>query len=121
MEVNKHSYYCRQCGHEAVKHVEATAADMTVAYKCECHKGRLLFPNEVMPGYTLDARMKQLECMHTMIQNANDEDIYMVWVANGIPDGADEVDLLYIALEDSAYKECFDLFVKLIARKGNRW
>lgn len=121
MTINKLVTYCRRCGHVAIKHVETTGVDMTNAYTCECSKGRLLLPNEVMPGYTLDARMKQLECMHAMMQNANDENIYLAWAANGIPDGADTLDLLYIALEDEAYKECFDLFVKLIARKGNRW
>lgn len=121
MEVNRRATYCRWCGHIATKHVEATGADMTISYTCECQRGRLLRPAEVIPGYTLDARMEQLKSMHTMMQNANDEDIYMVWAANGIPDGANTLDLLYIALEDEAYKECFDLFVKLIARKGNRW
>ena len=121
MTINKLATYCRWCGHEVVKHVEATAADMTIAYTCECRKGRLLPPSEVMQGSTLDARIKQLESMQTMMQNANDENIYSMWITNGIPDGANWVDLLYIALEDTAYKECFDLFVRLIARKGNRW
>lgn len=121
MEVNRHSYYCRQCGHEAVKHKTPTGADLPVGYTCTGNHALLLHPNEVIAGYTLAARIEQLQAMHTMMKNANDEDIYLAWAANGIPDGANTLDLLYIALEDEAYKWCFDLFVKLIARKGNRW
>lgn len=121
MTINKLATYCRRCGHEANKYVKTTGVDMTIAYSCECRNERSLSPSETIRGSTLDARIKQLQSMHTMMQNANDEDIYMAWAANGIPDDANSLDILYIALEDTAYKECFDLFVKLIARKGNRW
>ena len=30
-------------------------------------------------------------------------------------------DIEDIAMDDEAYNECFDLFVKLIAKKGNRY
>ena len=121
MEVNRYSYYCRQCGHEAVKHKTPTGADLPVGYTCTGNHALLLHPNEVIAGHTLDARIKQLQVMHTMMQNANDEDIYWAWAALGMPDGADYDDFFDAALDKEQYNECFDLFVRLIARKGNRW
>ena len=58
--------------------------------------------------------------MHQLMCEANDEDIYMTWIYV-MPDGATEEDFMDIAMDDEQYNECFDLFVKLIVKKGNRW
>ena len=57
--------------------------------------------------------------MHELMCQANDENIYMTWIYL-MPDEPSEEDFEYIASDDEAYNECFDLFVKLIAKKGNR-
>ena len=66
------------------------------------------------------ARVAQLKAMHELMINANDESIYMTWIYV-MPDEPMEEDFEYIAEDDDAYNHCFDLFVQLIARKGNRW
>ena len=74
-----------------------------------------------MSKYTRKARMAQLKAMHELMMNANNEGIYMVWIVTGVPDCPTEDDFEDIAADDKLYNECFDLFVKLIAREGNRW
>ena len=74
-----------------------------------------------MNEFTKKARMTQLKAMHELMINANNENIYMSWIITGVPDEPNEGDFEYIAEDDKAYNECFDLFVKLIARQGNRW
>ena len=59
-------------------------------------------------------RIEQLKAMHSLMQNANDEEIYMTWITLGVPDEPHEDDFVYIAEDDDAYNECFDLFVRLI-------
>ena len=71
--------------------------------------------------YTKEARVAQLKAMHELMCDANDEGIYMAWITTGVPDCPTEEDFEWIAEDNQAYDECFDLFVKLIARKGNRW
>lgn len=66
-------------------------------------------------------RIEQLKAMHSLMQNANDEEIYMAWITLGVPDEPYEDDFVYIAEDDEAYNECFDLFVRLIRDDGCRW
>lgn len=108
--------YCKKCGHE-VKEVEPINNMRT--YKCEC-QNELLSYKEVIADYTLDARMSQLKAMHDLMCEANDEYIYMNWI-NLMPDCPSMEDIKDIALSDEMYNECFDLFVKLIAKSGNRY
>jgi hypothetical protein len=69
---------------------------------------------------TIESRINQLKAMHTLMTEANDESIYIRWVELGVPDCPDEDDFEFIAQDNECYNECFDLFVKLIALKGNR-
>lgn len=73
-----------------------------------------------MSKYTKEARVVQLKAMHELMINANDENIYMTWIYR-MPDEPTEEDFEWIAEDDEEYKHCFDLFVKLIAKEGNRW
>jgi hypothetical protein len=75
--------------------------------------------NEIIEGVTKDARIAQLKAMHQLMLEANDEDIYMTWIYR-MPDCPTEEDFIDIALDDEQYNGCFDLFVKLVARDGNR-
>ena len=68
----------------------------------------------------LNARINQLKAMHSLMCEANDENIYMTWIYV-MPDCPTEDDFSFIASDDEQYNECFDTFVRLIAKKGNRY
>lgn len=105
--------YCKQCG-TAIKMVYGQAL-----YECpKCNKSVQL--KDLMPTWTFEARRDQLEAMHNLMTNANDENIYMSWICL-MPDGAEKEDFEFIALRDDLYNECFDLFIKLVAKNGMRW
>ena len=114
--------YCKHCGNK-VK--EITSEDAILAhiqgrlFKCECID-RPLSHKEVIAGYTRDARVNQLKAMHQLMLEANDENIYMTWIYR-IPDCPSEEDFIDIATDDEEYNACFDLFVKLIVKEGNRY
>ena len=76
---------------------------------------------EKISKYKLDARVEQLKAMHELMRNANDEDIYMTCIVAGVPDEPSEEDFEYIAMDNEAYNECFDLFIEIIKDDGNRW
>lgn len=108
--------YCKNCGREVE---EVGMTDDGLKYKCKCTY-KLLNYNEVIPGFTRDARINQLKAMHDLMCEANDEGIYMRWIYL-MPDCPSDVDFEDIAIDDKLYNECFDLFVKLIAKEGNRY
>ena len=113
MDTNK---YCKNCGRKIIEEVEVCRMQM---FRCEC-KEDLLYYDEVIAGFTRDARIAQLKAMHTLMCNANDENIYMTWIYR-MPDCPTEEDFVDIAIDDEQYNGCFDLFVKLIAKNGNRY
>lgn len=108
--------YCKNCGRKVE---EIDPVDGNRAFKCECTDGFLNY-KEVIPGFTKDARITQLKAMHTLMLEANDESIYMSWIYL-MPDCPSEEDFESIALDDEQYNECFDKFVRLIAKDGNRY
>jgi hypothetical protein len=73
-----------------------------------------------MRDYVKETRIAQLKAMHELMTEANDENIYMSWIYL-MPDCPSEEDFKFIALNDKSYNECFDKFVKLIAKGGNRY
>lgn len=73
-----------------------------------------------MNPYTLPRHIEQLKSMHDLMLLANDEEIYATWIVTGIPDEPTEEDFSSIAEDEQSYNEVFDLFVRLIALKGNR-
>ena len=106
--------YCKHCG--AIVPTEYGKTE----YVCpECGKEVQL--KDLLAGWTRDARIDQLKAMHELMLGANDEGIYMSWIVTGVPDCPSEEDFEFIALRDESYNECFDLFLKLIKRDGNRW
>ena len=74
-----------------------------------------------MKDLTRRIRVEQLKAMHSLMQNANDEEIYMSWITLGVPDEPIEEDFESIAENDEYYNDCFDLFTGLIADRGCRW
>ena len=113
MDMNK---YCKNCGREVIE-VEPVNGKRT--YKCGCMDGLLDYQG-VIPGWSRDARINQLKAMHNLMIEANDESVYMSWIYL-IPDCPSEEDFVDIALDDEMYNACFDKFIRLIAKEGNRW
>ena len=74
-----------------------------------------------MNKITKETRITQLKAMHELMMCANDEEIYMSWIALGVPDCPSEDDFEYIAENDEEYNDCFNLFVALIANEDCRW
>lgn len=72
-------------------------------------------------SFTTEQRIEQLKHMHELMTLSNDENIYMTWICCGVPDCPMEDDFEFIAEDDERYNEVFDLFVKLIAKKGCRY
>lgn len=107
------NHYCKKCGH----HIEFQYGENT-DYCPICDKN--VERKDTIKGYTRDARVAQLKAMHQLMMEANDEDIYMAWIYL-MPDCPRNEDFIDIAMDDEQYNECFDLFIKLIAKKGNRW
>lgn len=58
-------------------------------------------------------RADQLEAMHRVIQNTNDEEIYYTWILV-VPDEPSREDFEELAADDADYNEICDLFVRLI-------
>jgi hypothetical protein len=65
-----------------------------------------------------DLRILQLEAMHEVMKMANDELIYASWIEYGIPDEPSDENFESIAEDEVMYLEIYDLFVKLVARRG---
>jgi len=105
--------YCRSCGH----HINFEYGEAT-AYCPICDKE--IERKDTIPGWTRDARITQLKAMHTLMCEANDESIYMSWIYT-MPDCPSEDDFISIAMDDEQYNDCFNKFVKLIQKDGNRW
>lgn len=106
--------YCKHCG----DHIEFEYGVFT-AYCPICNK-IMERKKDTISAFKRKARTNQLKAMHDLMCNANDENIYMTWI-HLVPDCPSEEDFSDIALDDKLYNECFDLFVKLIAKKGNRF
>lgn len=110
MDTNK---YCKHCG--SVVETEYGKTEYTCP---NCKQNSHL--KDLVRGWTKDARMSQLKAMHDLMCEANDENLYMRWI-NLVPDGANAEDFFDIALDDDLYNECFDLFIKLVAKDGMHW
>lgn len=107
------NYYCKHCG------AKLEFAFFKMQAYCETCKTYVQRENTI-EGYTLTSRINQLKAMHNLMIEANDERIYMTWIYR-MPDCPTEDDFVSIALDDEEYNECFDLFIKLITKKGNRY
>lgn len=106
-------YICKNCGGKATKEKK----NLFYCEDCQRHWER----DGVLDEHTYKARITQLKAMHTLMCEANDESIYMSWAMCGVPDCPSEDDFESIALDAEMYNEVFDLFVKLIQDKDNRW
>ena len=105
--------YCRACGE---KHYFNYGENSSYCFTCD----KEIEYKDTIANHTRDARVNQLKAMHSLMSEANDESIYITWICH-VPDCPSEEDFEDIAIDDEEYNECFDLFVKLIAKEGNRY
>lgn len=105
--------YCKKCGSALEFEYGVT---QVYCSGCDTSVQRV----NTIADHTRNARITQLKAMHQLMQDANDENIYMTWIYL-MPDCPSEEDFEYIAIDDGQYNECFDLFVKLISKNGNRY
>ena len=62
-------------------------------------------------------KMSLLGDMDSYIRGLGDENIWEVWIAYGVPDGATEDDLQFIAEDDELWRDTCGLFGQLTKRK----
>jgi hypothetical protein len=106
--------YCTHCGEK----VEFEYGEIiTICPSCK----NKIKKEDSISGFTKDARVNQLKAMHKLMCLANNESIYYNNWIYLMPDEPSEDDFVSIAIDDDQYNECFDLFVKLIAKDGNRY
>lgn len=105
--------YCKKCG--VLLNFEY---GITQTYCSGCNTS--IQRADTIAKHTRDSRIRQLKAMHDLMCEANDESIYMTWIYR-MPDCPSEEDFIDIAIDDEQYNGCFDLFVKLIAKEGNRY
>ena len=111
MDTNR---YCKNCGSQIEFEYGKELANCNL-----CNK--TITRAQTIRGFTRDSRVNQLKAMHDLMCEANDEGIYMTWISLGVPDCPSDEDFVFIAMSDEQYNECFDLFVRLIAKSGNRY
>ncbi len=63
----------------------------------------------------ITTRKWQLQLMHELMREANDENLYDYWIRYAVPDEPSDSDFDSIAQDEDAFNECFKLFQKLIA------
>lgn len=107
------NHYCKECGNPIEFEYGKATVHCPICNKEVEHK-------DTIAGYTRDARVAQLKAMHQLMCEANDEGIYMAWIYT-VPDCPSEEDFIDIAMSNKDYNECFDKFVRLIAKNGNRY
>lgn len=105
--------YCKRCG--VLLNFEY-GITQTYCAGCNTSVQRV----DTIAECTRNSRINQLKAMHALMCEANDENIYMTWIYC-MPDCPSEEDFEYIAMNDEEYSGCFDLFVRLIAKNGNRY
>lgn len=106
--------YCKACGH----HISFGNGEK-MSYCPICDR-EVEYSKDTIGTHSLRSRISQLKAMHQLICEANDEDIYFSWIAT-FPDEPSDEDFYDVAMDDEAYNECFDEFVKLVADEGNRY
>lgn len=59
------------------------------------------------------SRAAKLKRMHEAIIDNGDEELYEIWIRDGIPDEPEDVDFFDIAMDEQSYMEICDLYKKL--------
>lgn len=59
---------------------------------------------------TIKNRTDQLKAMDVFMHSINDEELIDEWLTYGVPDEACEEQIIDIAEDDEAYKDCIKIF-----------
>ena len=62
----------------------------------------------------IERKIEFLKDMHNYILDMGDEDIYDVWIEEGVPDEPNEEIFEFIASNDDDWREVCELFGKLV-------
>ena len=62
----------------------------------------------------IERKIELLKNMHNYIIDMGDEDIYDVWIEEGVPDEPDDEIFEFIASNDDDWREVCELFGKLV-------
>ena len=69
----------------------------------------------------MNKRIRILKKMHQHIINLDDEDIYSIWITEGVPDEPSEEDFKYISETDDLYFDICELFSILIIKRTKQY
>lgn len=69
--------------------------------------------------HTIKFRADQIQAMHEVIRQCNDENIYMAWILT-VPDEPSREDFEDIAEDPEEYNHVIDLFIKYVSLPGYR-
>ena len=67
-----------------------------------------------MNSITKKSNIERLKAMHQLIRNIDNENAYMEWIVEGIPDEPSEDDFDFIASDEEEYNDCVNLFKEII-------
>lgn len=62
----------------------------------------------------IERKIELLKDMHNYIIDMGDEDIYDIWIRDGVPDEPDEEIFEFIASDDNEWREICELFGELV-------
>ena len=62
----------------------------------------------------IERKIELLKDMHNYIIEMGDEDIYYIWIRDGVPDEPDDEIFEFIASDDNEWREVCELFGKLV-------
>ena len=68
----------------------------------------------------MNSRIANLKAMDTIMRNAEDEQVTMAWLMDGVPDDADEDDFRDIAKDDTLYYGICECFHRLVSAYSHR-
>ena len=63
-------------------------------------------------------RLDFVKDMNSFIQKRGDENLWSIWIAEGVPDGADDEDFLFFAEDDKEWSDLCGLFGRLVSGKA---
>lgn len=63
-------------------------------------------------------RIDFIKDMNSFIQRKGDENLWSIWITEGVPDGANEKDFLFLAEDDEEWSDLCDLFGRLACSKA---
>ena len=63
-------------------------------------------------------RIENVRNMHNLVCGLNNENAYMWWIEDAVPDEPSDDDFIDIAEDDEMYEECIETFLKILTKYG---